>query len=129
MKKLLLLLSIWITSLSFASASVESDIPTLFNKSKVLTGDQDAPIYPNPARDYIFLRLTNVNFSDNSDLAIEIRNILGNKMPVQLERTGGDTYRISLADYPSGYYLLVLQCDGCGSKKSRYEEIHKFLKQ
>ncbi len=67
--------------------------------------------------------------AESSDPTIEIRNILGNKMPLQLERINRTTYRISLANYPVGYYLLVLQCDQCGTSHNRHEEIHKFLKQ
>ena len=110
------------------SASLASASPP-FSGSTVLVADQDAPVYPNPARDHIFFRLSDVSLADNGNLAIEIRNILGNKMPVLMERTQRDTYRISLNNYPSGYYLLVLQCEGCGAKQARHEEIHKFLKQ
>ena len=65
----------------------------------------------------------------NRNINVEIRNILGNKMPVQLESVSGGKFRINLSDYPSGYYLLVLQCERCGEQQGRYEEIHKFLKQ
>lgn len=129
MRKFLLIAGIWMTSLPLAIASDGFVFPVPFGGSSLLTVDQDAPVYPNPARDHIFFRLTDGRVSASNDLAIEIRNILGNKMPVHLERTGSDTYRISLNNYPSGYYLLVLQCEHCNSEQGRHEEIHKFLKQ
>ena len=128
MGKFLLTAGIWIATLSWviASDTVATAIP--FGSSYILTVDQDAPVYPNPARDHIFFRLSDGNVATD-DFSIEIRNILGNKMPVRLERTNSDTYRINLNNYPSGYYLLVLQCEQCGSEQGRHEEIHKFLKQ
>ena len=90
---------------------------------------QDAPVYPNPARDHIFIRPSEENFSASGDLDIEIRNILGTKMPVRLEQTNQGTFRVSLADYPSGYYMLILQCEHCGTNQRGQKEIHKFLKQ
>ena len=123
---LLVLVSIWMIGTSFAKGSNE---PMPFNQNTLLVIDQDAPVYPNPAQDHIFLNLTDLTISDNSEPTIEIRNILGNKMPLQLERINRSKYRISLANYPSGYYLLVLQCDHCSATSNRLEKIHKFLKQ
>ena len=127
MKKILLVLTgVCIFGMSFSKAS---DDPMPFSENPSAIVVQDAPVYPNPARDHIFLNLTNSPVADNSDPVVEIRNILGNKMPLQLERIDQRKYRISLANYPVGYYLLVLQCEQCGSSQKRHEEIHKFLKQ
>ena len=116
-------------SVTLVTAASDPLSPLPFSGNSLLVSEQDAPVYPNPARDHIFFRLTDVSLSDTGDPTIEIRNILGNKMPVRMERTSSDTYRISLNNYPSGYYLLVLQCEGCSAKRGRHEEIHKFLKQ
>lgn len=129
MRKIVLALGVWIMSMSFVSATNDPASFLPFGSNILLVSDQDAPVYPNPARDHIFFRLNDVSMSSEGDLAIEIRNILGNKMPVRMERTSNNTYRISLNNYPSGYYLLVLQCDRCSSESGRHEEIHKFLKQ
>lgn len=128
MKKLLLV--VWLgmigTSLVFASGP---DNPFPLGKKSVFTVNQDAPVYPNPARDHIILHLAENAPINERDISVEIRNILGNKMPVQLETISGGKFRISLTNYPSGYYLLVLQCERCGNEQGHYEEIHKFLKQ
>lgn len=129
MKVFLLVLGVWMIGITSVRASDEANEPMPFSNNASSILDQDAPVYPNPARDHIFLNITNLTIAENSDPTIEIRNILGNKMPLQLERINRTTYRISLANYPVGYYLLVLQCDQCGTSQNRHEEIHKFLKQ
>ncbi|MGB3851006.1 MAG: T9SS type A sorting domain-containing protein [Tunicatimonas sp.] len=128
MKKILLVLCSAIigTSLAFASKPVD---PVPFGKRNVFTIKQDAPVYPNPARDHIILQLAETAPISNRNIRVEIRNILGDAMPVLMESVSGGKYRISLSDYPSGYYLLVLQCERCSDDQGRYEEIHKFLKQ
>ena len=128
MKKLLLVVWLGIVGPSLAIAGGPND-PLPFAKKNAFTVNQDAPVYPNPARDHIFLHLTEASLISYQDINVEIRNILGNKMPVQLESLSGGKFRISLSDYPSGYYLLVLQCERCSESQGHYEEIHKFLKQ
>lgn len=128
MKKLLLVICLGTISISLAAAGGLND-PAPFGKKNVFTVKQDAPVYPNPARDHIFLHLAETAPISSQDIKVEIRNILGNKMPVQLESISGGKFRINLSDYPSGYYLLVLQCEHCGEQQGHYEEIHKFLKQ
>lgn len=123
---LLVLASVCILGMPSARAAGD---PLPFNEVPSAVTIQDAPVYPNPARDHIFLNLTDLTVTDSDSPTIEIRNILGNKMPLQLERINQRKYRISLANYPAGYYLLVLQCEQCGSTQKRREEIHKFLKQ
>ena len=128
MKKLLLVICLGTIGTSLAHAGEPND-PAPFGKQNVFTVKQDAPVYPNPARDHIFLHLAETAPISDRNINVEIRNILGNKMPVQLESISGGKFRINLSDYPSGYYLLVLQCERCGEQQGRYEEIHKFLKQ
>jgi hypothetical protein len=128
MKKILLVLcSVVIgTSLAFANEPID---PAFFGKKKAFAIEQDAPVYPNPARDHIILHLSEAAPISNRNIRVEIRNILGDAMPVLMESISGGKYRISLSGYPSGYYLLVLQCERCSDDQGRYEEIHKFLKQ
>ena len=128
MKKLLLVFCLGTIGTSLATAGEPTD-PTPFGKQYVFTVKQDAPVYPNPARDHITLQLTESAPLSDRNINVEIRNILGNKMPVQLESISGGKFRINLSDYPSGYYLLVLQCERCSEQQGHYEEIHKFLKQ
>lgn len=127
MKILLLIAGVWITSFSLAFAAGEPF--SLASFSKTVATLQDAPVYPNPARDHIFFRLDDVEMTAEGDLSIEVRDILGNKMPVRLDQTASDTYRISLTNYPSGYYMLILRCERCSATQGSHKEIHKFLKQ
>ena len=129
MKRSLLLVSVLALSVSFTAASAKEYSPLPFGKEAGFVITQDAPVYPNPARDHIFIRPSEENFSASGDLNVEIRNILGTKMPVRLEQTNQGTFRVSLANYPSGYYMLVLQCEHCGTNQRGQKEIHKFLKQ
>ena len=129
MRKCLLVIGMWLMSLSLVTASGEPVAAFTSGTSILVINDQDAPVYPNPAVDHIFFRLTDSDLSRDESLVIEVRDILGNKMPIRLERTNSDTYRIGLNNFPSGYYLLVLQCEQCNSKPGHYKEIHKFLKQ
>ncbi|MGB3780121.1 MAG: T9SS type A sorting domain-containing protein [Tunicatimonas sp.] len=128
MKKLLLVFCLGTIGISLATAGEPTD-PTPFGKKNAFTIKQDAPVYPNPARDHIILHLAETAPISNQNINVEIRNILGNKMPVQLESISGGKFRISLSEYPSGYYLLVLRCERCGDEQGHHEEIHKFLKQ
>ncbi len=128
MKKLLLVLCLGTIGVSLAIAGEPND-PTPFGKKNTFTINQDAPVYPNPARDHIIFHLAETAPISSQNINVEIRNILGNKMPVQLESISGGKFRINLSDYPSGYYLLVLQCERCSDQQDHYEEIHKFLKQ
>jgi hypothetical protein len=128
MKELLLVFCLGTIGISLATASEPND-PAPFGKKNVFTVKQDAPVYPNPARDHIILHLAETAPISHRNINVEIRNILGNKMPVQLESISGGKFRINLSSYPSGYYLLVLQCERCGEQQGRYEEVHKFLKQ
>lgn len=121
MKQFLLLLSVWMC-LSVAAPVSQSNASTPPPGSNY--PKQNAPIYPNPAKDYIFLRLDQGNTSD-----IEIRNILGNKMHLTLERTSFGTYRIDLSQYPSGYYLVIIQNEAVSNSGVRQKNVYKFLKQ
>lgn len=93
--------------------------------------DDNAAIYPNPAKDYIVVRpgLINPNWSQDADLKFEIRNILGSAMPVEIERSDKDEYRFNIADYPNGYYLLMISCTSCEKKGHVSRNAFKFLKQ
>lgn len=92
--------------------------------------DADAPVYPNPATDHIFVRLDKINPSmGTGTFDFEIRSILGNSMPVNSERTNTYNYRIDTSDYPVGYYLLVVRCDDCKAQGNSARKVFKFLKK
>lgn len=90
--------------------------------------DNNVTIYPNPVKDFLSIQI-NPTWTQNADLQFEIRNILGNAMPVEVERVDQDVYRIDTANYPAGYYLLMIQCSSCKEKNNKSRNAFKFLKQ
>lgn len=96
----------------------------------VVSGSQirQTGIYPNPVKDYLFVSAEAVHpqRADNKDLTFEIRNILGNIMPLQSEEAEQDIYRIDVHGYPAGYYLLIVRCASC---QDEAQKTFKFLKQ
>lgn len=90
--------------------------------------DENAVLYPNPAVDYLYIRVDLLK-NQFSSPSFEVRNILGNQMPTRVEQYREDTYRISVSEYPSGYYLLTISCSDCSGEQSNYRESYKFLKQ
>lgn len=90
--------------------------------------NNDASIYPNPVKDVLFLEIDE-DWAQHADLQFEIRNILGNVMPMTVEKVEQNLYRIDTADYPSGYYLLMVQCKSCQVKDNKHRNTFKFLKQ
>lgn len=90
--------------------------------------DQDAAVYPNPAQDFVFVQTDRVPFSltAGDEPSIKVVDILGNAMKVQSEQINSTTYRLDLSQYPSGYYLLVVNCKGCPDASKGF---FKFLKQ
>lgn len=104
---------------------------TSFHYEKDDKDDVDVVIYPNPAEENIFVRLDLIDptFIDNSEIELEIRNILGNSMPVESERIDASRFRVVTADYPSGYYLLIVHCRACGENNRSSKNVFKFLRK
>ncbi len=126
MKKLVLIGCLLVSFLFVLWIPKDARVATL----PVDSGSQvrQTAIYPNPVKDHFFVRLEAIHpeRADNSDLTFEIRNILGNIMPVQLEEAEQDIYRIDTQSYPAGYYLLIVRCASCHDESPK---AFKFLKQ
>ncbi len=103
----------------------------LSDRAEFINDNNDAAIYPNPVKDFLFIRpgVLNAAWAQGATLHFEIRNILGNSMPVAVEKIEQDRYRIDTADYPAGYYLLMIQCESCEKKGANTRNAFKFLKQ
>jgi len=129
----ILLLTLFILPGTMSSA----DANAMENKSDVVyaessdKGEVDAVLYPNPAQENIFVRLDLVSPSliNSSDINIEIRSILGSSMPINMERIDASRLKITTADYPSGYYLLIVSCNDCVEGNKSVKQAFKFLKK
>lgn len=87
--------------------------------------NQDAPVYPNPARDFIYFKADKVSGFDGK-ISLNVVDILGNPIKIQPEKVGAYTYRIDVSQCTAGYYMLVAQCQTDTTTKKK---VFRFLKQ
>lgn len=81
---------------------------------------KNAEIYPNPAENYIYLKINDNDLA--SDVKIEVMSIIGNKMKVTHDKLDKDLYKIDLSNIPVGHYYVMLTLDSDKSLK-------KFIKK
>lgn len=95
------------------------------NKSEALNGFDESVddynvvrIYPNPASNRVYLKMEEKRMN-----SAELRffDVLGNQVPVEVSRTGGDLMEISLAGVRAGVYFIQV-------KNSRSAEIFRIVK-
>jgi hypothetical protein len=77
-------------------------------------------IYPNPATHYLTVDLSQANATE---VTFELRSMIGNTIKVNAEKVGYQQYRITLKDFATGYYFLIVQ-----DEQSRFKKAIKFLK-
>ena len=78
-------------------------------------------IYPNPAVEYVHIRLDHVNMDK---VEISLHNIIGNEIRIEKERVDEHEVRIRVKDFDAGYYLVALKDD-----HSKFRGTYKFLKR
>lgn len=78
-------------------------------------------IFPNPATDFVHVRLENVNL-DNVE--VSMHNIIGNEINIETEKINEHEIRIRVKDFDAGYYLLALKDD-----QSKFRGTYKFVKR
>jgi Secretion system C-terminal sorting domain len=79
-------------------------------------------LFPNPASDYLHVRLENT--VDITTLRIALHNIIGNEIPVEIDYIGSSELRIRVKEFSMGYYLLALH-----HEESNFKGTYKFLKR
>ncbi|MEP1094475.1 MAG: T9SS type A sorting domain-containing protein [Cyclobacteriaceae bacterium] len=84
-----------------------------------LSQEAKISVYPNPAVEYIVVEFD----SSLKDATFELNSMIGNKMTIQPEELGFGKYRISVKDFATGYYFLIVQ-----DKVARVKEAVRFLK-
>ena len=78
-------------------------------------------IFPNPAVEFVHIRLDHVNL-DN--VSVTMHNIIGNEFNIETERVDEHEVRIKVKDFDAGYYLLALK-----DEQSKFLGTYKFLKR
>ena len=78
-------------------------------------------IFPNPAPDYVHVRLDQVKVQK---VKVTLHNIIGNEMVVEVEIIDEHEVRIKVKDLSAGYYLISLKDDD-----SKFKGVYKFLKR
>ncbi len=78
-------------------------------------------LYPNPATDYINLKINSEIEID--DLKFSIHSLIGNEMLIIKEKISDDEIRFDLNNYNNGYYFLSIN-----NQKDSNRKIFKFSK-
>ncbi|MEL6562464.1 MAG: T9SS type A sorting domain-containing protein [Bacteroidota bacterium] len=121
MKYTKLIILTFVLVLATLSYGVAQDIgleSRLSNSS--LTVKNKIEVYPNPAVEFLIVQISN---SEMENVEFEMYSLIGNKIVIKPEQIGTDKYRISVKDFSSGYYFILVK-----DEKKRFEKALKFLK-
>lgn len=94
------------------SALVESSISAELDQIEV---------YPNPAIDHIYVSVEEEVFDQ---IKLEMFNIIGNQVQLNVEKVNDSEYRIPVSTYNTGYYLLLIS-----DRAGRVNKAFKFMKR
>ncbi len=101
--------------------AVAQDVSELRLKTESITRINKVSIYPNPTTDFVNISIENANLNSPT---IEVYNILGNSMKVNIESIDRYQFKIEVEDLPMGYYLVMIRDD-----LNHYKKTYKFLKK
>lgn len=113
---LVLIILVSATTISWSQSAPELD----FNYSNFEKINK-VEIYPNPTIDFLNVVIKNSNLDDPK---IEIFNIIGNAIGVEIEKIADNKYQLNVKDLPAGYYLVTIKDNGILIK-----DMFKFLKR
>ena len=71
-----------------------------------LTVKNKIEVYPNPAVEFLIVQISN---SEMENVEFEMYSLIGNKIVIKPEQIGTDKYRISVKDFSSGYYFILVK--------------------
>ena len=86
-----------------------------------LTNNNDIRLYPNPAVEYLKIRIDNSTIQSPK---IIVHNIIGNVVEVEINLIGSSEYLVRVEDLSPGYYLVAIRDD-----QGTFKETYKFLKR
>ena len=98
-----------------AQASYDAEQPERKDISK------SVHIFPNPAVEYVHVKLENVNMNN---VKVSMHNIIGNEINIETEHIDEHELRIRVKDFDTGYYLIALK-----DEQSKFIGTYKFLKR
>jgi hypothetical protein len=76
--------------------------------SEAVNPDDGIQVYPNPARDYIFIR----NKENTSNQRVSILNTMGQEIFSSIIPDGQESYKIDLNEFPEGLYSIFITTGG-----------------
>jgi hypothetical protein len=110
---------IFLFSLSFAVQAQTQQDYDMTGPAPDIT--KSVHIYPNPAVDYVHIRLDRLS---TGNIKLTVHNIIGNQVEVETEVIDDHEIRVRVKDLNSGYYLVALKDD-----EDRFKGTYKFLKR
>ncbi len=78
-------------------------------------------VFPNPTSDYLTVDLSKLDLKSPK---IEIRNIVGSQMRLDVEKLEDKKHRVDVKEYPPGYYLVLVRDD-----RSKFQQTVRFSKK
>jgi hypothetical protein len=97
----------------------KSELPQI--KKESLQISLDVELYPNPADEFLNVRLKNSNLKE---VKIEMFNVIGNKLDIEIDQINASDYKVNVKEFNPGYYLLIIN-----DPLSRFNKAFKFRKQ
>jgi hypothetical protein len=83
--------------------------------------DVSITLYPNPASDFITIKLSEIKAADTK---IILYNIIGNEVQAETETIDEHEIRVRVKELSAGYYLLAIRDD-----QIKFRGTYKFLKR
>lgn len=77
-------------------------------------------LYPNPAPDYLYVQLGELQAAN---VSLSVHSIIGNEFNPEIETINDHEMRVTVKDFAPGYYFLSVK-----DNESQYRGIFKFLK-
>jgi hypothetical protein len=110
---LILLLLVLVSGASFGQVSEVG--PEKSDVSKAII------IYPNPATDFVNVKLTTLNARQAK---LTMYNILGNEIQTEVEVVDDHEVRFRVKELSAGYYLIAVR-----DEQTQFKGTYKFLKR
>lgn len=109
MRRLILSVFLVIAALTFAAAQqLSGNSPVSEQRLDI---SKTVKVFPNPAVDYVYVKLETANAAD---VKVALHNIIGNQIPIETEVVSLRELRVRVKDLSTGYYLLALKDDVTG---------------